>query len=302
MAALALALISNVTFARGHSTKTSQNIVLRHRLDSIVNLYKGDIGVALMDIESKDTLTINNAHHYPMQSTYKFPLAIYILRQVTLAKLSLKQKVHISKEELHPKTWSPLREKYPEGNIDLTLGELIDYTVRKSDNNTCDILFRLAGGTKNVDQYVHNSSFKQIAIAATEAEMAAAWDVQYTNWTEPYTMVSLLEFFYNMHYNSSASYTQGFLMKIMLASENSPKRIKGLLPQGTVVAHKTGTSNTNEKGITAAVNDIGIITLPNGKHLAIAVYVSNTTETNETSERIIAEIAKASFDYFAHKN
>ena len=78
-------------------------------------------------------------------------------------------------------------------------------------------------------------------------------------------------------------------------------RIKGQLPTGTLVAHKTGTSDTNEQGVTAAVNDIGIVTLPNGKHFAISVFISNSKEDNETNEKIISGIAKLTWDYFTCK-
>jgi beta-lactamase class A len=67
---------------------------------------------------------------------------------------------------------------------------------------------------------------------------------------------------------------------------------------GTLVAHKPGTSDTNEQGVTAAVNDIGIVTLPNAKHFAISVFVSNSKENGETNEKIIADISKLTWDYF----
>jgi beta-lactamase class A len=81
----------------------------------------------------------------------------------------------------------------------------------------------------------------------------------------------------------------------MIESTPGAKRLKGLLSSGTTVAHKTGTSGT-EKGITAATNDIGIITLPNGKHLAIAVFVSDSPTDEATREAVIAKIAKVVFD------
>jgi beta-lactamase class A len=70
------------------------------------------------------------------------------------------------------------------------------------------------------------------------------------------------------------------------------------LPAGTVVAHKTGTSGT-QKGITAATNDIGIITLPNGRHLAIAVFVSDSPADESTREGVIAKVALAVWEKFA---
>ena len=87
----------------------------------------------------------------------------------------------------------------------------------------------------------------------------------------------------------------------MTETSTGPKRIKGQLPPGTLVAHKTGTSATNEKGITAAVNDIGIVTLPNGTHFVISVFVSNSKENDETNEKIIADITKLAWDYFANR-
>ena len=87
-------------------------------------------------------------------------------------------------------------------------------------------------------------------------------------------------------------------MKIMLATTTGPKRLKGLLPADAVVAHKTGTSPTNAEGLTPATNDIGIITLPNGKHLAIVVMVCNSKADDATRDSVIAKIAKAAWDYY----
>ena len=86
----------------------------------------------------------------------------------------------------------------------------------------------------------------------------------------------------------------------MSESSTGPQRLKGLLPAGTVVAHKTGSSWT-ENGITAATNDIGIVTLPNGRHLAIAVFVSDSPADQATREGVIAKIARAVWERFAAK-
>jgi beta-lactamase class A len=73
------------------------------------------------------------------------------------------------------------------------------------------------------------------------------------------------------------------------------KRLKGMLPAGTPVAHKTGTGGTRD-GVTSATNDVGIITLPNGKHIAIAVFVGDSRADEETREAVIARMAKAAWD------
>ena len=72
-------------------------------------------------------------------------------------------------------------------------------------------------------------------------------------------------------------------------------RLAGDLPPGTVVAHKTGTSGV-DNGLAHATNDIGLITLPDGRRLAIAVFVTDSTADEATRDRTIARIARATYD------
>jgi len=109
-------------------------------------------------------------------------------------------------------------------------------------------------------------------VATTEAAMARGEQVQYRNWATPDAMVGL-----------------------MTASKTGPGRIKGLLPEGTVVAHKTGSSGTVH-GLTRATNDVGLVTLPDGKHLAVVVFVSDTKAGEATRDAVIAKIARAAWN------
>ena len=77
--------------------------------------------------------------------------------------------------------------------------------------------------------------------------------------------------------------------KLMIDSTTGPNRLKGQLPKGTIVAHKTGTGGT-QNGITGATNDIGIIDLGKGRHIAIAVFVSDSPADEKTREAVIAKI------------
>ena len=77
--------------------------------------------------------------------------------------------------------------------------------------------------------------------------------------------------------------------------------MKGQLPDGTIVAHKTGTSGANKDGLTAAVNDIGIVFLSGGRYFFISVFVTDSKEDSATNEKIIADISKAAWDYFLTK-
>lgn len=280
------------------SVVVAQKEKLRNEILKIRQSKNADMGISIAGIEDLDTLSVNGQKHYPMQSVYKFHLALAVLHEVDQGKLSLDQKIKIGKNELAPDTWSPIREKFPNGTT-LTLAEILKYTVSQSDNTGCDILFTLVGGTKTVNDYFQINRFKDISIVATEAEMHKDWEVQFSNWTTPCETSNLLKAFYERKLLSAEN--NDFLWKIMSETSTGQNRIKGQLPEGTIVAHKTGSSGTNEKGITAAVNNIGIVTLPNGKHFSISVFVSNSSENMETNEKIIADITKLAWDYFKNK-
>ena len=272
---------------------------LKHDIETISEEAKGIVGVGIMDLKTGEKILLNEDHQFPMQSVFKFPLGMAVMDQVDKGKLSLNQKIHVSKKDLNPKTWSPLQKKYPEGDVDVTIEDLLKYTLSQSDNNGCDILFRLVGGPVQVDKYVKGLGVKEMNIVATEEEMSKSWDVQYTNWCRPSGMLKLLDVFYKSHKLSKNS--TGFLMKLLTETTTGPNRMKGLLPAKAVVAHKTGTSGTNAAGILAAANDAGIMILPNGKPIAVVVYVSETRVDEKTRDGIIAKITKAAWDYYSAK-
>lgn len=277
----------------------AQQAKLKSEIETISKQAKGIVGVGVMDLKTKETLLINQDHKFPMQSTFKFPLAIAVLDLVDKGKYKLDQKIHVTKAQLDPETHSPMRDKRPNQDFDITLAELLSYSVSESDNNACDILFELAGGTKKVNDYIHSLGVKDIAIVATEKEMKAGWDVQYTNYARPSAYLQLLQIAYERKKLSKASHD--FLWKTLVEGPTGLKRIKGQLPKGTEVAHKTGTSGTSDKGIAAATNDVGIVKLPDGKDIAVVVFVSDAAADIDIRELVIAQIAKAVWDYYGSK-
>lgn len=281
------------------TTTFAQQAKLKSEIEMISKQANGIVGVGVMDLQTKETLLINQDHKFPMQSTFKFPLAIAVLDLVDKGKYKLDQKIHIKKAQLDQETHSPMRDKHPNQDFDMTIGELLSYSVSESDNNACDILFELAGGTKKVNDYIHSLGVKDIAIVATEKEMKAGWNVQYTNYARPSAYLQLLQIAYERRRLSTASHD--FLWKTLTEGPTGLKRIKGQLPKGTEVAHKTGTSGTNDKGIAAATNDVGIMKLPDGKAVAVVVFVSDAATDIETRELVIARIAKAVWDYYGGK-
>lgn len=269
---------------------------LRLKLEHVLASTHADVGVAVYGFEKGDTISIQGNKHYPMQSVFKFHVALAVLKQVDQRKFSLDQPVFIKKEELLPDTWSLILQQYPEGNVYLTLAEIIRFTVALSDNNGCDILLRLIGGPQVVHDFIHSLGVTDVAIQHTEEQMHRGWEVQFANWTTPKAAADLLYLFYTKNIISEKS--SAFLRKTMEETSTGAKRIKGLLPANTVVAHKTGTSGTNQAGITAAVNDIGVVTVSDSKKYAICVFVSNSTASMEENEHIIASVSQLVWNYF----
>lgn len=273
---------------------------LRQKLAQIVESKKADVGVAIFGFENKDTLSLLGNKFFPMQSVYKFHLALAVMNEIDKGRFTPDQKILILKSDLLTGTWSPIQKKYPEGNVELPLSEILNHTVSQSDNNGCDILFRLIGGPKVVEDYMRSIGIKDVSIQATEEEMHKDWDVQFTNLSTPTSATELLRKFYNREILSETSFN--FILKIMRESTTGINRIKGQLPRKTLVAHKTGTSGANEQGVSAAVNDIGIVSLPNGNSFAISIFVSNSTEDLKTNEKIIADITKETYDFFTNQS
>jgi beta-lactamase class A len=286
-----------ITFFIPCGVMAQQDSVLRQQIAQIAKPVKGIVGVSILNIENRDTLSYNGNARLVLHSVMKFPIALTVLHLVDSGKLSLDQMIHIKKRDL-PKTYSPLRDKYPNGGVDVSIRDLLGYMVSLSDNDACDILLKVIDGPQTVQDYMLRLKIRGIAIRASELDMASSWELQYTNWCKPVEMTALLDLFYSGKILSSTN--TAFLMKLMTDSSTGPKRIKGLLPAGTVVAHKTGTSPTNNEGLSPATNDVGIITLPNGKHLAISVFICNSTDDEATREGVIAKIAKAAYDFYNH--
>lgn len=269
---------------------------LRKQIQDLVGPVKADIGIAIKILEGDDTLTFHGSRRYPMQSVFKFPLAMAMMGRVDQGKFSLGQKIGLNKSEYFP-THSPLAKKYPEGSADVTLGEMVYATVSVSDNVGCDAMFRLLGGPTVVEDYVRSLGVKDMMIAYNEREMHSDWNIPFKNWSTPYAMLRLLEVFHEGKKLSDASYD--FLWKAMVESPSGPKRIRAGIPSEIVVAHKTGTGGRNEQGVLGALNDAAIVVLPDGRHLGIVVFVTKSLEPDGDLEAIMAAVAKAAFEFYS---
>jgi len=280
-----------------HPTSAQTTGSLRAAIQQIISTKKAVVGVSILGNNGKDSLSINGDRHFPLQSVFKFHIALAVLSQVDQGKFSLDQKIKIDKQRPLPHLYSPIREKYPNGT-NLTIAEILQYTVEQSDNVGCDILLKLIGGPEVVEEYFKKNNFTDISIKTNEATQQANWDLQFQNWTTPKAANEVLAKFYYNKTKLLSPKSYAFIWKTMKATATGKDRLKGQLPRNTIVAHKTGSSGTNKEGLTAAVNDIGMVFLPNGQYYFISVFVTNSKENADINEKIIADISKGAWDYF----
>jgi len=286
------ALMSIVCLLLGAAASPTDK--LRGQIEEISRAAQGRVGVAVTVLETGESVAVHGDEHFPMQSVYKLPIAMAALHAVDGGALALDGKVVVQAADLVPaRVYSPLRDRYPHGGVELSLRELLRLMVEESDGTASDVVLRLAGGGESVTRFLRGLGVTGMVVATSEAEMARGDDVQYRNWATPLAAVQLLRAIQEGQGLSPSS--RALLRELMFASVTGPRRIPGLLPAGTRVEHKTGTSRTIG-GLTRATNDVGIVRLPDAWHLAVAVFVADSKADEATREAVIARIARAAWD------
>jgi beta-lactamase class A len=263
-------------------------------LDRIAREVDGTLGAAVRVVETGETVVLNGDRHFPMQSVYKAPIGMAVLHEVDAGRLSLDAPIRVEAADLVPSGMhSPLRDAHPQGGVDVPLRELLRLSVEESDGSASDVLLRILGGKARAQAYLSSLGIEGIRIDTTEGEMGRDYKAQYRSWAMPAAAVDWLTALQTGKDLSPAS--RGLLLGWMIATKTFPTRLKGRLPAGTEVAHKTGSSGSRD-GVSAATNDIGIVTLPDGRHLAVAVFLRDSKADDKGRDGAIAKVARAAWD------
>jgi len=228
-----------------------------------------------------------------MQSVFKLPLAIAVLHRVERGQLSLDQLIRFRPEDrILPQVYSPLQDQYPDAGVDISVNELLRLSVSLSDNVAADILLRIMGGTSPVNAYLAALGVEGFHLRDNEAVLHHRASAQYRNWFEPAGAVQLLRMLVEQ---SPLTHEHTNLLLGWMTPSFRTRRLDANLPEGVRVAHKSGTSDV-DNGLAHATNDIGLIWLPDGRRIAIAVFVTDSTTDLATREQTIARIARAAYD------
>ncbi len=278
---------------------------LQQEIATLAQRAQGTVSVACILPGTALNCDLRPHNHSPMQSMFKYPLVLTVLHLAETGQLFsdssgetlpdlLARKVRYLASDRIPDTFSPLQDRFPEGNVKVSLRDLLILSAGQSDNVASDILLRVVGGPAVVQRYIC-SLLGQESFQLTSGERTMATDprAQYQNWMQPVAASQLLQRLVTNPPLSAAA--NAFLMQIMLDCKTGPKRLWAGLPAATPLAHRTGTSGEKD-GVAAATNDVGLVTLPDGRHLSVAVYVTDARADEATRDEVIALIGKAVYD------
>ena len=259
---------------------------------------------------------------FPMQSVFKVFLAASALAAVDAGQLTLSEPITLTRQDLVP-WYSPIVEAWKGEAMTLPVADLIALSVQKSDNLAADTLMKRIGGPPAVMAWLRGKAIEGISIdryekeiqpdtqglgpfqpawadpkawaAARDANPAAVQEAATTRYLadprDTATLQGSLDFLTRLANGELLSAPSTRLLLRLMTDSIGLDRLKDGIPDGAVLAHKTGTSATN-LGLTPATNDIGIVTLPNGRRFAVAAFLSGSTATEEARNGLIADAAR----------
>lgn len=265
---------------------------LKKELTAIADSAKGDVGIAL--IYDGDTLTVNNDAIYPMMSVFKLHQAVALCRMFEENGTSLDSVMTLRRSELDPDTWSPMLKDHSDEEISLPMRRLLEYTLIESDNNASNEMFvRLmspAACDSVIAGIIPRGSFE---IRFNEAEMQDDHSRAYSNRTSPLGAAILIDRVFTD--TLVGKDYQDFIKSALMRCQTGPDKISAALSEteGITIGHKTGSGYRDENGRLTASNDVAFVTLPDGRHYALAVFVKDFDGTDAEAAATIARISAA---------
>lgn len=285
----------------------------------------GKVGVGIIHLETGRELFVNGAEPFPMASTFKVPVAVELLTRVQAGSVRLDSMITLRQADLHPGSGT-LTGLFNDPGVSLSVHNLLELMLLISDNSATDLVLKVAGGGAAVNARLAALGITGISVDRPTIHLIAdavgvknlgpesGWSLarfdSLRRLTTPADQRDARTTFYQDRRDTAtpegmarllAKISRGEalgpertaqLLDIMLRCETGALRLKGQLPAGIPVRHKTGSL-----GIGVA-NDVGIIDLPDGGRVVVAVFVKESTRDVAAQELAIAQIARAAYDYF----
>jgi beta-lactamase class A len=251
------------------------------------------VGVSVVQLESGRSVSHRGGERFQMASVFKVPVAIAALDAVEKGTLRLDQDVEI--RESDRVDFGPLDDAWKPG-MHVTVARMIDVMLVDSDNTAADKLVALVGGPGSVEKALAAKGVTGIRISLDERGMGAAIRTNLAalergeqNGATPEAMAALLGRLFKGELLPGPSTIR--ILDAMRRCATGGRRLRAGLPTGTEVRDKTGT-------LRSCSNDAGIVTLPDGTHLVVAVLTRGGTDPAKR-DAAIASVARAAWEAFA---
>lgn len=319
-------VLALVAFAPALAQRSDPNLgLLQAEIGRLTAISGGTVGVGIIHVESGRELFVNGSEPFPMASTFKVPVAVELLTRVQSGGLRLDSMITVTRSDLHPGSGT-LTGLFNDPGVSLSVHNLLELMLLISDNSATDLILKLAGGGAEVNERLAALGIRGISVdrptihliadaigvknlgpesgwsiarfdslngMVTPQERQAARTAFYQDRRDTATPEAMARLLAKIHRGEALNPERtSQLLDIMLRCETGALRLKGFLPPGTPVRHKTGSLGLG------VANDVGIIELPDAGHLVVAVFVKESTRDVASQERAIAQIARAAYDYF----
>ncbi len=293
---------------------------ISQKIEKITQGLVGRLGVAAQELSSGLNVSINGDETFAMASAYKVAIAAKVMDLVDKGELSLDQMVDVP-YDMYDAGEVAIAERFPYPGVQFSLANLIYPMITESDNTATDVCMGLAGGPAAVTENLRRLGIKDFrvdrtvreilmdfyslpsvtpeavveaigknpALVAAQVDPNPDFEADPRDHTTPNAYLKLLLAIDGGTAMSAES--REFLLGVMSRTRTGAGRLKGMLPKGTPVAHKTGT-------VGGVANDVGYITLPDGRRFAIAVFTNSSETPASDRERAIAEVARALYDFY----
>lgn len=308
----------------------TRDVALEETLGRIAGAHDGVVAVSVRHLGTGVHAAVNGDKRLPMMSVFKLPLAFVALDAVGRGKHRLDEPVTFSEADLR-KEVSPLSEAWHKGEHAPSLETVLVRTVQDSDNAGGDRLVSFLGGGAAITARLRAAGVGGVDVVEPEIEMfgrlgcpdapappsgwtmaaieacpaagpgrrLAAAKAEVTASPNVATTDGLVQLLSALDARTFLGAERSvWLLDVLAGTKTGVNRLKGKLPPSARVEHKTGTGDTVE-GFNIATNDVGILVLPGGTRVAVAVLTAGSTNDLAAREAVIARIARAVWDRFS---
>ena len=266
--------------------------LLRERFEKdvreIASRVDGVLGVTILDPATGDRISVHGNVVFTQASAIKLPVLVELMRQVEAGEQNLDEAVSLAASDVVP--GSGILQQLTPGKVSMSLRDVATLMVTVSDNTATNVIIDRVGMAKV------NAEMAHLGLASMKLQRKmqdrTAWEENRENLSTPDDQARLLELLYKGEVLSAKSRAE--IDRILTIPK--PGQLRTLLPEGTKVAHKTGT-------LSGVVVDVGIVYLADRPFIVSAM--GNWLVDAAEAERAISEIALIAYRYFdriAHSN